>query len=62
MEVIEEKLAPFVKERGFDWEVHLDETAVDLWRTQGLVPPPADSEMERLWAKENRPIPYEVAA
>ena len=62
MEVIEQKLAPFVKERGFDWEVHLDETAMDLWRTQGLVPPPAESEMERLWAKENRPIPYEVAA
>ena len=62
MAVIEEKLAPFIKERGFDWEVHIDETAMDLWRVQGLMAPPAESDMERLWAKENRPIPYEVAA
>jgi phenylpyruvate tautomerase PptA (4-oxalocrotonate tautomerase family) len=61
MAVIEEKLAPFVKERGFDWEVHIDETPMDLWRVQGLVPPLPDSEMEMVWAKENRPIPYEPA-
>jgi phenylpyruvate tautomerase PptA (4-oxalocrotonate tautomerase family) len=60
MAVIEEKVAPFVKERGFDWEVHIDETPIDLWRIQGLVPPPPESEVERLWAKENRPIPYEM--
>ncbi|GGS24396.1 hypothetical protein GCM10010269_73920 [Streptomyces humidus] len=62
MEVIEEKLAPFVKERGYDWEVHIDETAMDLWRTQGLVPPPPESDMEKLWAKENRAVPYEGAS
>src|SRR5882757_5858208 len=38
MAVIEQKLAPFVKDRGFDWEVHIDETPMDLWRVQGLVP------------------------
>ena len=41
MTVAEEKLAPFIKERGYDWEIHIDETPMDLWRTQGLVPPPA---------------------
>ena len=61
MAVIEEKLAPLVKERGFNWEVHIDETPMDLWRVQGLVPPLPGSEMERVWAKENRPIPYELA-
>jgi len=60
MEVIEEKLAPFVKARGYDWEVHIDETPMDLWRTQGLVPPPPESDIEKLWAKENRPVPYEL--
>ena len=59
MAVIEEKLAPFVKDRGFDWEVHIDETPMDLWRVQGMVPPLPESETERVWAKENRPIPYE---
>jgi phenylpyruvate tautomerase PptA (4-oxalocrotonate tautomerase family) len=62
MTVIEQKLAPFVKDRGYDWEVHLDETPMDLWRTQGLVPPLPESDMEKLWARENRPIPYELAA
>jgi 4-oxalocrotonate tautomerase family enzyme len=62
MGVVEEKLAPYVKERGFDWEVHVDETPMELWRTQGLAPPPAESDMEKLWAKENRPIPYEPSA
>ncbi|MFI5798745.1 tautomerase family protein [Streptomyces sp. NPDC051677] len=62
MGLVEEKLAAFVKDRGYDWEVHVDETPIDLWRTQGLVPPPAHSDVEKLWAKENRAIPYEVAS
>jgi phenylpyruvate tautomerase PptA (4-oxalocrotonate tautomerase family) len=61
MAVIEEKLAPLVKERGFNWEVHIDETPMDLWRVQGLVPPLPGSETEKAWAKENRPTPYELA-
>jgi phenylpyruvate tautomerase PptA (4-oxalocrotonate tautomerase family) len=60
MAVIEEKLAPFVKDRGFNWEVHIDETPMDLWRVQGLVPPPPGSETERLWAQQNRPSLYEL--
>jgi phenylpyruvate tautomerase PptA (4-oxalocrotonate tautomerase family) len=61
MAIIEETLAPFVKDRGFDWEVHIDETPMDLWHVQGLVPPLPGSAMERRWAKENRPLPYELA-
>jgi hypothetical protein len=44
------------KDRGSDWEWHFDETPIDLTRT------PPESDIEKLWAKENRPIPYEVAA
>ena len=61
-EEFEKLLVPHIKDRGFDWEWHIDETPIDLWRTQGLVPPPPESDMEKLWAKENRPVPYEVAA
>ncbi|MEW2121183.1 tautomerase family protein [Streptomyces sp. NPDC005474] len=61
MEALEERLAPYVKERGFDWEIHIDETPMDLWRVQGLTPPPAESDTEKLWAKENRPVPYEIS-
>jgi 4-oxalocrotonate tautomerase family enzyme len=61
MAAMEAALAPFVKDRGFDWEIHVDETPMDLWRVHGLVPPPAESDVEKLWAKENRPVPYGVA-
>lgn len=61
MAVFEDTLAPYIKDRGFDWEIHFDETPIDLWRTQGLIPPPPESDIEKLWAKENRPVPYELA-
>jgi len=61
MAAIEATLAPFVKDRGYDWEIHLDETPMDRWRVQGLIPPPAESDIEKLWSKENRPIPYDVS-
>ncbi|WP_332642956.1 tautomerase family protein [Aeromicrobium sp.] len=62
MEAMEATLEPFVRERGFDWEIHIDETPLDLWRTQGLVPPPPESVHERRWADENAPSPWQDAA
>lgn len=59
MAVFEATIAPYVRDRGYDWEIHIDETPIDLWRVQGLIGPPEESEMEKLWAKENRPIPYD---
>jgi phenylpyruvate tautomerase PptA (4-oxalocrotonate tautomerase family) len=59
MAVFEETIAPYVRDRGYDWEIHFDETPIDLWRVQGLIGPPEESEMEKLWAKENRPVPYD---
>jgi phenylpyruvate tautomerase PptA (4-oxalocrotonate tautomerase family) len=32
MTVAEEKLAPFIKERGYDWEIHIDETPMGARR------------------------------
>lgn len=54
---INKAIAPFVKDRGFDWEFHIDETPFELWSVQGYQPPPADSEEEKRWARENRPSP-----
>ena len=31
-------------------------------RTQGLTPPAAGSDSERLWAEKNRAVPYDIAA
>jgi hypothetical protein len=46
---------PFVKDRGFEWELHVDETPRDLWTVQGMFPPPSGSEEEQRRARENRP-------
>ena len=59
LELFEAKIAPFVKDRGYDWEIHVDETPRDFWQVQGLIPPPAKLEAEQLWARENRPVPYQ---
>ncbi|WP_156759880.1 tautomerase family protein [Microbacterium karelineae] len=60
MEAIEDAIAPHIKDRGFDWEIHLDETPIELWRVNGLVAPVNHPELFAQWVKENRPIPWEV--
>ncbi|AQZ62619.1 unnamed protein product [[Actinomadura] parvosata subsp. kistnae] len=52
-------LARHTQERGLHCEFHVDETPRDLWMIDGLAPPPTGSEAERLWARENRPVPYD---
>ena len=51
-------IEPFAAGKGLRWEFHIDETPRDLWIINGLVPPPSSSDTEKLWAKENRAIPY----
>ena len=55
---VNQVLAPWVKDRGFDWEFHIDETPFDMWSIQGLRPPPPNSEAETRWKAENRPSAY----
>jgi phenylpyruvate tautomerase PptA (4-oxalocrotonate tautomerase family) len=61
MAFLEAQIAPFVKDRGYDWEIHIDETPFDFWQVQGLIPPQAESAAEKLWAAGNRPVPYQTA-
>lgn len=58
---IDETIAPFVKNRGFDWEVSIVETPIDLWSLQGEIPPPFESVGEKRWVKENKASPYTQA-
>lgn len=32
---LDELIAPFVKDRGYEWEISIDETPFDLWSLQG---------------------------
>ncbi|GKT46138.1 uncharacterized protein ColSpa_06319 [Colletotrichum spaethianum] len=58
-EGVDATLKPHVADKGYDWEFHIDETEKRLWRINGLVGPPFGSEVEKMWARENRPIPWE---
>ncbi|WP_029921459.1 tautomerase family protein [Nevskia soli] len=51
-------VAPWVKDRGFDWEISIDETPFDLWSLQGERAPPFESKAEKRWVKENKASPY----
>jgi len=53
-------LKPFITDRKeLDWELHIYETPRDLWRVQGIDPPPSFSDAEKLWVHENKAIPYQ---
>ncbi|KAF8488415.1 putative oxalocrotonate tautomerase [Gautieria morchelliformis] len=51
--------APFIKDRGLDWEMHIEQHERGLWRVQGQVPPLPGTAEERMWVQENRAVPYE---
>ena len=35
MDTINERLAPFLRQRGLHWEIHIDETPRDFWTIDG---------------------------
>jgi phenylpyruvate tautomerase PptA (4-oxalocrotonate tautomerase family) len=55
---VDKSLKPWVGDRGFDWEVSIDETPFDLWSLQGEIPPPFESIAEKRWVEENKPSSY----
>lgn len=62
VERLEAAFAPHIKERGFNWELHIEEHDRELWRENGLVPPQPHTEAEKTWVKLNAAVPYEPAA
>lgn len=61
MRTIEELVAPWVRDRGFDREFSIDELPVDLWSVQGEIPPPFESVAEKRWVAENKASPFNFA-
>lgn len=55
LDIIDTALAPFIRDRGFDYEIHGDETPLRFWAINGMTPPPYGSEDEQRWKDENRP-------
>lgn len=58
---IDKILIPNVKDKGYEYEFHVDETDRRLWKINGMIPPPYGSKEEQLWVKEDRSIAYEGA-
>lgn len=58
---LDEVIAPWVRDRGYDWEFNITEPPSDLWSVQGQIPPPFESAGERRWVRENKPSPYTQA-
>jgi phenylpyruvate tautomerase PptA (4-oxalocrotonate tautomerase family) len=54
-------IAPWVGDRGYDWEFTITEPPADLWSLQGHTPPPFESHAEKRWIAENKASPYTQA-
>jgi phenylpyruvate tautomerase PptA (4-oxalocrotonate tautomerase family) len=57
-DVVAAVLKPYVADRGYDWELHVDETPVEYWYINGLTPPPGWSDAERAWAEAGHAYDY----
>jgi phenylpyruvate tautomerase PptA (4-oxalocrotonate tautomerase family) len=54
-------LEPYVKDRGYEWELHVENVPHETWNIDGMEPPPPWSEAEKRWAKDNKSSPYDYA-
>ena len=60
MDKINDGLKPWIADRPeLMWEHHIAEHPRDLWRVQGLDPPPSYSEAELEWTRTNKPAAWE---
>lgn len=53
---VDELLTPRMTKTGMGWEYFIMEGARELWKIDGIAPPPTNSAMEKLWFKHNRPV------
>lgn len=61
LQAIDALIAPYIRDKGLDWEFHVDETLIDLWSIQGFNPPAPGTQDEARWVMENRPSPTTAA-
>lgn len=61
LKMAHEALRPYVADRGYEWELHVEEAQRETWHIDGMAPPPQWSEAEKRWAKDNKSSPYVAA-
>jgi len=57
-EKVNELLKPYVADRGYEVEFHVETAPFETWQIDGMTPPPPYSEDELRWAKDNKSSPY----
>uniref|UniRef100_A0A914E810 Tautomerase cis-CaaD-like domain-containing protein n=1 Tax=Acrobeloides nanus TaxID=290746 RepID=A0A914E810_9BILA len=57
--IYEDILAPFIKDRGLDWEVHFELVDRNYWRENGLEVPLPNTIAEKEWIRLNKAVPYD---
>ncbi|MFE7721380.1 tautomerase family protein [Nocardia rhizosphaerihabitans] len=50
-------LKPYIEDRGYECEFHVENAPAVTWRIDGMIPPPPGSEDERRWVKDNKASP-----
>ncbi|KAH7033996.1 putative oxalocrotonate tautomerase [Macrophomina phaseolina] len=58
MDMVNRILKSFIADKGWDWEIDGTEGDLSFLRVQGMKIPPPGSEAEKLWKREDRPVPY----
>ena len=59
-EQVSEVLDPYIADRGYEVEFHVETAPFETWKIDGMTPPPPESVAERRWFKENRSSPYDA--
>jgi phenylpyruvate tautomerase PptA (4-oxalocrotonate tautomerase family) len=57
-EKVNELLKPYIADRGYEVEFHVETAPFETWQIDGMTPPPPYSEDELRWAKDNKSSPY----
>ncbi|CAN9145526.1 unnamed protein product [Alternaria alternata] len=57
---VDEALAPHIADKGYDWEYHIDETQLLLWKINGVYAPTLYSPEFMKWKEANKVLPRET--
>ena len=55
---VSEALKPYIADRGYEVEFHVETAPFETWKIDGMTPPAPESAAERRWFEENRSSPY----
>ena len=61
MQTVYPALKPYVQDRGYEWEIHVENAPHHSWRVDGQKPPYPGSEDYKRWVEDNKATPRTFA-